>query len=286
LVLIDANLLEPLVGRFFPGALFRGAPSALGREVLDFSFYLWIFAFYLTCVSLMEAGRLGQERARRLAEADAAASAAQLAALRLQLSPHFLFNTLNAVSSLIVTGRHQAAELMIERLSDFLRSTLSSHWTDEVELEDELAALEAYLEIEAVRFPDRLTYVVDAPHALLGARCPSLILQPLAENAIKYAVAPSTSPVTLRIQARQEGKSLVLSVSDDARNGVGKPASAGTGVGLGNVSGRLRALYGEDAELRCTAGPTGFVAELRMPLALERPAQREPAAPRAASAVV
>src|SRR5690606_1139451 len=148
-------------------------------------------------------------------EAERTATAARLAALRYQLNPHFLFNTLNAISSLVVTRRNAEAEGMLSRLSDFLRATLADVSDSVVSLDAELATLQTYLEVEALRFADRLIIEVDCPAALRDANVPGFILQPLVENAIKYAVAPAKRPVTIQIIAKRQGDALVLQVNDD-----------------------------------------------------------------------
>lgn len=271
-VILGAGVMVTLdLGVVLPATLFvfptdaEGVERMASHSLFDFFYYLWVLAFHATIVLLLEANRTAEEGRRRLAEADAAAKSAQLAALRLQLNPHFLFNTLNALSSLVVTGRSAQAELVIERLSTFLRSTLSAHWRDQISLDEELSALEAYLEIEAVRFADRFRYEFDTPCEVAQASVPSLILQPLAENAIKYAVAPASSPVTLTVQARREGDDLVIRVSDDGCAAGSAVSQPGVGIGLRNIAGRLNALYGQAGRLDCGATPEGFRAVLRMP---------------------
>lgn len=155
---------------------------------------------------------------------------------------------------------------MIERLSSFLRTTLASGFKDETSLQDELGLLEAYLEIESIRFQDRLSFEVDAPEDLLDAQVPSLILQPLVENSIKYAVSPAISPVELRVLVSRDAQDLVLVVSDDGCSALSPPAQPGVGVGLENVAARLRALYGSAARMTCEATAAGFRTELRLPL--------------------
>ena len=214
---------------------------------------------------LLRSNQTVRVRDRQLAEARLAAHQAQLAALRFQLNPHFLFNTLNAISTLVVEAGATEAEAMIGKLSDFLRASLSSDPGDFIALEDEFETVQAYMDIESVRFGDRLDvhYVCDAD--LSGALVPSLILQPLVENAVKYAVAPSKQVVAVTIAARAEEGQLILTVADDGRAGA-LAGKSGTGVGLRNVRGRLEALYGAEGSLEAGAGETGFTATLRMPL--------------------
>jgi LytS/YehU family sensor histidine kinase len=206
---------------------------------------------------------------RREGEYRRAAKAAELRSLRYQVNPHFLFNTLNSLSALVMTGRSEAAERMIQTMSDFYRHSLTADPTADVPLADEIALQRHYLEIEAVRFPERLRTRFDIPADLACATVPGMILQPLVENSIKYAVAATTRPVTISIVARSEGGRLILTVSDD---GPGKPADAsGTGIGLANVRSRLAARFGHDASVE--SGPlsgrdeSGYATRLILPMA-------------------
>jgi LytS/YehU family sensor histidine kinase len=194
----------------------------------------------------------------------AAAQSAELRALRYQVNPHFLFNTLNSISSLVMTDRRGDAEGMILNLSNFFRTSLTGEPTADVRLAEEVATQRLYLEIEAVRFPERLRSVFDIAPAAERACVPGLLLQPLIENAIKYGVAPARRPVELRIAARVAGDRLTLTVEDD---GEGAAASKGTGLGLRNVRERLAARYGDAATLTAGARDTGgFLVTLDLPL--------------------
>jgi sensor histidine kinase YesM len=198
---------------------------------------------------------------------------AQMLALRFQLNPHFLFNTLNAISSLVVTGRTRDAEGMIDRLSSFLRGSLAADPERMVAVEDEFEMLENYLDIEGVRFGERLVASIELPDGLSDAQMPPFLLQPLVENAVKYAVAPSRSRVRLTIAAREQDGRLALEVSDSG--GAGATASGtGTGVGLANVRERLRLSYGREGEMHVEQEPEGFRVVLTMPL-VRRPASAE-----------
>lgn len=227
--------------------------------------YLWIFALYAAALKLLSAAEQARHRDALLAAARAAADQAQLAALRYQLNPHFLFNTLNAISSLIVTQRNAEAEVMMGRLSAFLRSSLAADPNGLIALEDELATVDAYLAIEGVRFGSRLAIRMEAPPALLEAQVPGFLLQPLVENAMKYAVAPSVAPVAVALTCREEAGDLVLTVADDGRAGDAAPCG-GTQVGLKNVRDRLELLYGDRGRLDTRQDAAGFTAEIRMPL--------------------
>lgn len=204
--------------------------------------------------------------AARLAEmeARAAAGAATLSALRYQLNPHFLFNTLNAISVNVIAGRNDTAELMLEKLSGFLRSTLTSSEVVTTSLEAELESLQAYLEIEGVRFGERLQVEFDCPASLQSAAVPSFILQPLVENAVKFGLATTSRPVTIRISAEREtGQRMILRVSDDGDGSAA--ASPSVGIGLTNVRQRLLAEFGPEASLQAGATSRGYEATIRMP---------------------
>jgi two-component system, LytTR family, sensor kinase len=173
------------------------------------------------------------------------ASTAQLAMLRYQLNPHFLFNTLNSISTLVLLKQTERANAMLARLSSFLRYTLANEPTANVTLAQEVETLKLYLEIEKMRFEDRLRphFRIDAE--TIGARLPSLLLQPLIENAIKYAVTPSEDGADIWITASRQGQGVRIEVAD---NGDGKgndlAASPSTGVGLANIRDRLAQAYG------------------------------------------
>lgn len=168
---------------------------------------------------------------------------AQLHALKMQLHPHFLFNTLNAVSTLVRTNKNEAATDMIAGLSELLRLTLESSGAQEVSLKQELDFLERYLDIEQIRFGDRLRVRLDVEPATLRARVPTLLLQPLVENAIRHGIAPRAEAGLIEIRATREDDRLRLHVRDD---GPGWPEDGhlSDGVGLSNTMARLERLYG------------------------------------------
>jgi len=245
------------------------APFGL-RAINNFVALVWQFALLGAAFTVIEANNLARLRERELAaaremasRAEAAATAARLAALRYQLNPHFLFNTLNAISSLIVTREYRPADAMLAELSEFLRATLAADPDAVIALEDELATLQHYLEIESVRFGDRLAVEFECPPELEDALLPGFTLQPLVENSIKYAVAPSADAVTIRVAARAEEGRLVITVEDDGTGGEVKP---GTGVGIANISQRLATLYGDDASLETVRRDPGFRSTIRLPL--------------------
>lgn len=197
----------------------------------------------------------------------AAARDAELRALRYQVNPHFLFNTLNSLSTLILKDHRDEAEKMILNLSTFFRTSLTADPTEDVVLAEEIRLQRLYLDIEAVRFPERLIVQVNVLPMLANACVPCLILQPLVENAIKYGVSRARRPVTVRISAREDSHGLVLSVEDDGDPLGDEAKPQGTGVGLKNVTDRLKARFGDDA--LCRYGPLadgGFGVTLFMPL--------------------
>ena len=173
------------------------------------------------------------------------ASSAQLAMLRYQLNPHFLFNTLNSISTLVLLKQTERANAMLARLSSFLRYTLANEPTAKVTLAQEVETLKLYLEIEKMRFEDRLRPHFRIDSDTIGARLPSLLLQPLIENAIKYAVTPSEGGADIWISAVREGQAVRIEVADNG-NGEGSEFSAtqSTGVGLANIRDRLTQAYG------------------------------------------
>ncbi len=250
--------------------------DVVNRTVSNFVSFSWLYGWLGTIYAILHTNASMKERELQLVEARALAQTAQLTALRLQLNPHFLFNTLNAISSLIVTGRSAEGEKMLGKLGDFLRTALVADANGTSTLGEELEMLQTYLEIEAVRFGDRLTVEFVAPDETLELPVPNLILQPLVENAVKYAVAPTSRPVIIRVAARREAKDLLLSISDNGRSGAPAAAAAassdaaapsGTGVGLVNVRRRLEVIYGPRGRLETIAHPDGFTAIVRIPVA-------------------
>lgn len=199
---------------------------------------------------------LVEERERSL-RAQVDAHQARLRALRYQLNPHFLFNTMNAISTLVVEEKNRDATLMISRLSDFLRMTLYASDAPQVSLAEELDFARRYLEIEQIRFGDRLAVQIDAADDTLSVRVPALILQPLVENAIKYAVSPNEDGGCIAILARRTDEGILLRITDDgAGRDLASDPSPG-GIGLANTRERLRQLYGDRQRLELEPSPSG-----------------------------
>jgi LytS/YehU family sensor histidine kinase len=214
---------------------------------------------------LAESSLREKEKLRRL-QAESAAREAQLKMLRYQLNPHFLFNTLNAINAHVRLGENVPASEMIQFLSRFLRHSLEQDSTEEVPLEHELESLRLYLKIEKARFGERLDIRYDIADGAGEALVPSLVLQPLVENAMKYAVAPSEEGSTLEIRAEQRGTQLQLQVLDTGPGMVDTALSERKGIGLSNTLERLRALYGEQYEFTVSnRSPKGLVVTIRLP---------------------
>lgn len=217
--------------------------------------------------------QLWQEQIQWSIKAESMAHEAQLRMLRYQLNPHFLFNTLNAISTLILDKSTDAANEMVSKLSNFLRYSLDKDPMQKVELDHEISTMKLYLDIEKVRFEERLTVEFDIEEAAKKALVPSLILQPMVENSLKFAVANRESGGTISLRAKVFAGDLLLEVEDD---GPGIQLEMGklpefTGVGLVNTRERLRELYGDKHSCKFTqALPHGLKIEIRIPLETEQ----------------
>jgi Histidine kinase/Histidine kinase-, DNA gyrase B-, and HSP90-like ATPase len=257
--LLGGNIVQMFMGEH------HIPPDVVNRTVSNFISFSWLYGWLGTTYVILQTNAAMRERELQLAEARALAQTAQLTALRLQLNPHFLFNTLNAISSLIVTGRNRDGEAMLSKLCAFLRTALVGDGRSEATLGEELETLQTYLEIESIRFGDRLTVEFAAPEALLELPVPNFILQPLVENAVKHGVAPTSRPVIVRVGARRDGDDLILSVSDNGGAAAG-PRPSGCGVGLDNTRRRLEVIYGARGRLETLAHDGGFTVLLRVPV--------------------
>lgn len=228
--------------------------------------------FIMVCWTALYFGikyaRLLQREREQGLKVQSMAHEAQLKMLRYQLNPHFLFNTLNAVSTLILEKDNDLANKMITRLSSFLRYSLDNDPMQKVSLIQELEALKLYLDIEKVRFGERLQLVFDIEEDAETGLIPSMLLQPLVENSIKYAIAKRADGGTIRVAARVFAGDLLLELSDNGPGLEGEvdPAAKGTGVGLKNTRDRLVELYGDNQSFRLSkTEPTGLTANIRIP---------------------
>ncbi len=215
-----------------------------------------------------------EEQNDRMIRLEAQAASAQLAMLRYQLNPHFLFNTLNSISTLVLLKQTEPANAMLSRLSAFLRYTLANEPTAQVTLAQEIETLKLYLDIEKMRFEERLRPHFAVDPAVSRARLPSLLLQPLIENAIKYAVTPQEDGADITLSAQLAGENVRITVSDtgaglSADHGSATLASAteSTGVGLANIRDRLAQAFGDQHRLEARTGDDGgFTVTIEFPL--------------------
>jgi signal transduction histidine kinase len=279
--LIHLACMMGVRGLLWPGA---GKPVSYAWtsfvQRLYFQNLDWTLMTYSTVVGVSYAVayyRESQARALRAAHLETRLIETRLRTLEAELHPHFLFNTLHAISTLI-HSKPDAADRMISRLSDLLRLTFDRSGAPRISLHEELEFLQKYLEIEQTRFQDRLTVEYDIdPHALEG-EVPRLILQPLVENAIKHGLSPKPDPGLIRVTALRRDATLTLEVRD---NGVGlnQRARAGlhSGVGLSNTRARLECLYGDAHRLEFSDGTEGLAVRLEIPFRLSEPGSHEAA---------
>lgn len=251
----------PLVGA--PG--FTGDWSATYARLIGSAFLpsLAVYWVLLGAVQFLRLQQAVHERERRQLGLEAQLAEARLLALRSQLQPHFLFNTLNSIA--VLTGDDPAAARhMLQLLCALLRKVLDKDASAEVTLREECDFISNFLEIEQIRFADRLSYRIDIPPQLLGARVPSLVLQPLVENALCHGLAPRARPGRIVVSARAEDGMLQLAVSDD---GAGLARHMRWGIGLSNTRARLQHMFGERQHFAIGARPGGgAVATLAIPL--------------------
>jgi hypothetical protein len=244
----------------------RDMPLNIQRSYGSLFRYLCIFTINMGLFQLTFSRRWNSLRERQLTDAESTAQQAQLAALRYQLNPHFLFNALNSISALIVTRRNEDAEHMTEKLSGFLRASLAYEPGDLIPLDEELALLDDYLDIESIRFGSKLVVEMDCDPDAGEVRVPVFLIQPLVENAVKHGVAHSKQPVKIAIEADIDGGTLCVTVRNDRVPFEEQEAPRRPGVGLANVRQRLKAVYGEAASLATEMEERHFCARLCIPV--------------------
>jgi signal transduction histidine kinase len=269
---LDLQWFRWLAQHVFPDTLSWAGTITLQRFVMVFILYLWTFSLALTLIwagGLMARAEADSARAEQAeaeaARAEAEAARAEAAALRLQLNPHFLFNTLNSISSLVTLGRKEEAETMIQSLGEFLRASLHADPMADVSLAEEIETVDAYLDIESVRFGDRLAIEIAVAPGLSEAQVPNFLLQPLVENAIKHGVAATRGPASLTVSATEAPDALVLAVVNTREAGSEAGKAAGTGIGLANIRQRLAIRYKGRATLETGPVEHGWRAEIRLP---------------------
>ena len=259
----DASFAQTVLSVFYLDMPLLGAWSALYYAI---NYYLQV-----------------EEQADRLERLEAQATSAQLAMLRYQLNPHFLFNTLNSISTLVLLKQTEPANAMLTRLSSFLRHTLVTQPGGKVSVAQEVDTLKLYLDIERMRFEERLRTVFKIEAAAAGAAIPSLLLQPLVENAIKYAVSPQEEGARISLTAQVIGGRLRVTVADTGPGLQGRPLvqrryenrvvghTVSTGVGLANIRDRLAQTYGDDHRFEISTPPEGgFTVLIEVPYELHR----------------
>lgn len=254
----ETSFAQLVLGAFFLDTTLLGAWSALYYAI---NFFLQV-----------------EQQADRLERLEMQATSAQLAMLRYQLNPHFLFNTLNSISTLVLTQQTEPANAMLTRLSGFLRHTLVTEPGGRVTVAQEVETLKLYLAIEHMRFEERLRTRFQIDPAAQSAYIPSLLLQPLVENAIKYAVSPQEEGAEITLIARRAGEKLQIAVSDTgpgmSKRGEGAPRpqpgspsqTVSTGVGLPNIRDRLAQAYGTDHRFAISSPEEGgFIVRIEIP---------------------
>ena len=209
------------------------------------------------------------EEKERLLRAESEVREARLLALRYQLNPHFLFNSLNAVSTLVLDGNAPAATRMLAQIGDLLRTSLDAEVTAEVTLSQELAFTEGYLAIEQTRLGERLRIDMAVPLETRDALVPNMLLQPLVENAVRYGVAPLVEGGLIGIKSALHAERLRITIGNSGRRGEDEQKKNGNGIGLGNTAERLKTLYGTDFEFSL-AWPEAGGCEVVLELPLRR----------------
>ena len=244
------SLMVGATAAFFPD------PAIMGLKSVDWA--LWVVNSVQSSVVLIlwcnlyfsiKLWRQSAEERERLLRAEAEAREARLSALRYQLNPHFLFNSLNAVSTLVLDGNAQAATRMLSQIGELLRTTLDREVVPEVPLSEEIALAQQYLAIEQTRLGERLTVDLIIAPDTLDARIPNMLLQPLVENAVRHGIAPLVAGGTIAIHSNRHNSHLQIVVKNSGTppsGGAGHDNTAGNGIGLTNTAQRLKILYGDD----------------------------------------
>ncbi len=260
------SALDAGIGQFLPWMTNRQFSAV--ADLADFHSNLLVYAATVAAVHLVTSYRRNRERELAASQLEARLAEARLQVLRTQIHPHFLFNTLHAISTLMHRDV-DSAERMLARLSDLLRVALESEGAQQVALKDELELLERYLDIERIRFGSRLTVAVDTDPDALDALVPHLILQPLVENAIRHGIAPRAGPGWIGVRTELKDHSVWITIEDD---GPGLDVARVTdgsgqgGVGLANSRARLQHLYGEAQEFRLgTSEAGGLQISIKIP---------------------
>jgi two-component system, LytTR family, sensor kinase len=258
--------LFPTLMKDFRGALAQQLVRGFHGGIVDYWIVLGLQWGVLYYQRYQERSREVLKFELRASELQSQLMSAQLNALKMQLQPHFLFNTLNAITVLVRQQKGKDAEQMLGHLSDLLRRVLEDVDTQEVSLRRELEYLQLYLAIEQVRFADRLRVEVSADPEVQEALVPQLILQPIVENAIRHGIGRSSSAGRILINASTIDDTVELRIQDDGPGLSPRPLSPDQGIGLANTRARLQQLYGQDARLEIkNCDPGGVIVTMSIP---------------------
>ncbi len=266
--LVDLAAVTVINQYFGPTVSYVGTFSEVYPRIVlrYFHFAFIIYWVIVAAAHAIEYYSSSRDRELEAVTLQAELTEAQLAALRMQLQPHFLFNTLHTIASLVRDGRSEAATDTIARLGELFRRTLGNGQRNEVPLRDELSFIEAYLEIEQTRFADRLAIRFDIDPATLDVRIPTMALQPLVENAIRHGIARDPSAGRIEVRSLPRNGSLRVEVRNDGPACLQEPTAAGAGLGLRNTQARLSRLYGTGYLLEVLPDlPGGTLAVLEVP---------------------
>jgi len=268
----DFAWMRLLASSVFPAWQTWALSLAMPRIFNIYIIYTWTMVLSLALIWTARTSDVAKLNEARASAFEAAASRAEAAALRLQLNPHFLFNTLNGIAGLVVRNKADQAEEMIGRLADFLRSSLAADPTASIPLHREMATIRAYLHIEEARFGDRMRVIYEIEEETLDMGVPSFLLQPLVENAVKHGVAPSRHMSTITISAKRLGNDLILAVTNTGAGGDDRSSGKGlarapdeSGIGLANTRQRLQTLFAGEGWMRAEAVPAGYRCEIGLP---------------------
>ncbi len=240
-------------------------PIGFGECVQIVMGVCWVFALWVMAYFIVTVDDERREAERRLAEATQAELKARYMTLASQVHPHFLFNTLNAVSGLIIEGNAKRAEEVTVALAALLRRSLEADLERPVPLGEEMGSVHQYLSIMEARFEGRFEVVEHVPQSLFRAPVPPMVLQPLIENVFQHGVSVTTVKVTVGIAARRAQDKLVIRITDDAPPSIERGATEGNGIGQANIRKRLTLQFGDAAHLVCRQLPTGYEAVLTLP---------------------
>lgn len=266
---IFAGVRSFIYAHIYQGLQIGAVPAIYYFHPLELTLALYVIGTWSGLYFGIKYYQMAQSQREQMLKATSTAQKAQLEMLRFQLNPHFLFNTLNSISTLVLEGENRTANLMVERFGHFLRYSLNRDPMQKTRLDEELEALDLYLGVEKIRFDDRLRVKLEVQPEALEAGVPRMILHPLIENAIKYAVATKESGSRITIAAGIEDDMLCLSVADTGP-GISDPGSVlsnvGDGAGLANTRERLQVLYGDAHRIRIeNLQPHGLIVEICIP---------------------